>query len=479
MSKLQLVPENAQVSAPLRAVIYARVSQDRNGRGRSVAEQDSECRTECSRRSWPVVATLIENDRSASRWARKDRPEYDKLIKMLQTDQADVLVTWEASRAQRDLKVYVDLRDLCAKNGKFWSYNGRLYDLTDSDDRFATGLDALLAEKEADQTRNRVLRSVRANAVAGNPHGRIPFGYRREYDPRTGELVRQVPDETTAPIILEMAERVLRGEALFSLARELGERGVQTQNGLDHWHPAVLKRMLISPTLAGLRIANGEVIGEAQWPGIITEATHHQLVDRLTHPSRKTNHDGSVRNLLVGIVRCGVQGCDATCIRAKNRGRPSYICGGGFHVARKQSFVDEVVEESMIARLEREDAHQLFLGDGRDEVAAQALADATALRARLFGFYDEAAEGRLSAAALGRIEQKLQAQIAAADAKAQENSVSPLLPELIGPQARVSWHALSLLQKRDVLRKVMIPRILKTNRGNRTPQPELITIQWL
>ncbi len=34
-----------------------------------------------------------------------------------------------------------------------------------------------------------------ANAAKGKPHGLVPFGYRRNYDPDTGRLVAQVPTD--------------------------------------------------------------------------------------------------------------------------------------------------------------------------------------------------------------------------------------------------------------------------------------------
>ena len=64
-----------------------------------MTEQESECRTECERRGWQVATVLCDNDRSATRFATKDRPEYERLRTTLQP--GDVLVTWEASRAGR------------------------------------------------------------------------------------------------------------------------------------------------------------------------------------------------------------------------------------------------------------------------------------------------------------------------------------------------------------------------------------------
>src|SRR5215218_4342778 len=93
-------------AARLRAVIYTRVSSDPNERGRSVGEQEAECRAVCDREGWAVVAVYSDNDRSASRYATKARPEYKRLINAVDAGETDVLVTWEPSRAQRDLAAY-------------------------------------------------------------------------------------------------------------------------------------------------------------------------------------------------------------------------------------------------------------------------------------------------------------------------------------------------------------------------------------
>src|SRR3954470_1662349 len=217
----------------MRAAIYTRVSSDPNERGRSVSEQEAECRAVCDRNGWKVVDVLSDNDRSASRYAVKSRPAYQQLIERVDAGDCDVLVTWEASRAQRDLAAYASLRDLCERRGVLLSYSGRTFDMADADDRFGTGLDALLAERESDQTRKRVLRAVRANAEKGRPHGKLLYGYRREYDPGTRELIGQVPDPQTAPVVQEAARRVLAGETPYAVAQDFNRRGIRPPRGSE------------------------------------------------------------------------------------------------------------------------------------------------------------------------------------------------------------------------------------------------------
>jgi len=179
------------LEAPTRqlvALIYARESNDPHGHGRSPKEQVAESTAWCHSQNITVGKVIIDNNRSASRHAKRSREGWAEVHRQLADGGIDLLVTWEASRAQRDLDAYTKLRALCADHGVRWAYSGTVYDLAKREDRFRTGLDALVAEDEADRTRERVMRAMRANAANGRPHGRLPFGYWRIYDPITKEF---------------------------------------------------------------------------------------------------------------------------------------------------------------------------------------------------------------------------------------------------------------------------------------------------
>ena len=180
-------PERAR-----RALIYTRVSKDKR-QGRSVEEQEAECRRVCEHEGWTVVDVLTDNDRSGSRYATRSRPAWNEVKCRLATDGIDVLVTWEASRPGRDLGEHVELRKLCRAYGVRLNYSGSTLDLYDSSDSFRAGLDALISEDESERTRTRILRAVRSQATAGRPHGRVLYGYRRVYNDKTGALVGQDP----------------------------------------------------------------------------------------------------------------------------------------------------------------------------------------------------------------------------------------------------------------------------------------------
>ena len=75
--------------------------------------------------------------------------------------------------------------------------------------------------------------------------------------------------------IREAVSRVLRGESLRSIAFDFNKRGIKPAGGrerreqIDKWQGSTLRRVLISPRIAGLHEHNGEVVGKAVWPAII------------------------------------------------------------------------------------------------------------------------------------------------------------------------------------------------------------------
>ncbi|MBE7195018.1 MAG: recombinase family protein [Gordonia polyisoprenivorans] len=461
----------------MQAIIYCRVSSDPNQRGKSVDEQERECRGVAAAAGWPVGDVLVDNDRGASRYSRGDRPAYAQL--KLTLSPGDVLITWEASRAQRDLAAYLELRELCAERGVLWSYSGRTYDLSRGDDRFTTGLDALLSEKEVEQTRERVLRAVRANAHAGRPHGKVPFGYRLVRDPDTGESIGRVEHPETGPIFREAFRRVLAGEALYAVCKDFEARGIPAprprRDGTPApWIQVTLRHILESPTYAGLRQHRGVVVGPATWEPLITVEEHQQMLALLKDPARLTHRGSEPRWLLTGIATCGV--CGGRIVRRKNRGCDSYMCHAGFCVARKINGVDEYVTETILARLEHLDPSAL---SSTDPTVTAALDEARTLRARLDDFVDQAAAGELTAASLARIEARLLPQIAAAERRGTAGARHPLVAAMVGPGARSQWESLNVTDRRAVVQSMLTIRILPAVSTFRRFDPTRVTLEWV
>jgi hypothetical protein len=306
------------------------------------------------------------------------------------------------------------------------------------------------------------------------------YGYRREYDAATGALVRQVPDEVTAPVVREVARRVLAGETPYAVAVELNLRGVPTpRGGLRGWDLTQVKRLCVNPGYAGFRVHRGMILDgvDAQWDPLIGGDLHRALVTRLGDSSRGARRDSAVKHLLSGIAACGANGCGARMRVLPNRGGLSYICPAGFHTSRRVALTDAVVVSAVVDRLAKYDVQDVVHQSRHRDVAA-ALAEAKALRDRMDGFVSGAASGGVSPESLAKIEAVLLPQIVAAEGRAAAMVVSPLVLGVSGQDADSRWDGLSLPQRRAVIRELVSVRVLPVGRGRRVFRPESVEVTW-
>lgn len=461
------------------AAIYDRVSEDR-AHGRSVAEQEADNRRVVEANGWTLAGVWTDNDRGASRYSRKKRPAWEQLVDRLEAGGIDVLVTWEASRAQRDLEVYLRLRNLCRRLGILWCYNGRTYDLTRHEDAFATGLDALLAEREVDLTRERVLRAVRANAVSGRPHGKLPYGYRREYDAASGALLRQVPDETTAPIVREMYRRIAAGDSCRGVAVDLTRRAVPPPRPGKHgdWYGSTVRTIVLSPTNIAQRVHRGQIVGPASWPPLVDEQLWHAAVARLEDPARPRMPDTAARHLLSGVAVCGVCGGSVTVIRP--HGYRTYTCRRLHCVARSEKLLDAYVVDRVLALIEQRSDLTDPDDDTRPDLAALR-ADLDALTQRMDTLAEQAAKGQISPAMLAKIEARLLPQIHAAETRIRALRLPRALAGLDTTDPAGLWDSLALAARRALIRELVTVKVLPTQRGARGIRPGSVEItpRWV
>jgi site-specific DNA recombinase len=162
----------------------------------------------------------------------------------------------------------------------------------------------------------------------------------------------------------------------------------------------------------------------------------------------------------------------------KNRDHQAYICLSGFHVSRKVEPVEQFVTAVVLERLARQDAVALLTPADLDAGTARALDEAREKRARLEGFYDAAASGELTPAALARIEARLLPEIATAEKRARRSVGSPLVESLVGPHPKDEWETLTVEQQREVVGTLLSVKILPWGRGRRIFDPESVEITW-
>ena len=82
------------------AVVYVRISQDRNGDGAGVGRQETDARALANVRGWTVTSVIVENDTSAA--GKKTRPGFERLLQAVEDGAAQVVIAWALDRLTRN-----------------------------------------------------------------------------------------------------------------------------------------------------------------------------------------------------------------------------------------------------------------------------------------------------------------------------------------------------------------------------------------
>src|SRR5688572_4481403 len=97
------------------ADLYARKST--NDQGRSVARQERMFRSDCAAEGVSPGRVFVDPDFSASRHARKPRPDFAALLEHIRSSQAEMISMWEVTRGSRQVGEWVSFLDLCRDQG--------------------------------------------------------------------------------------------------------------------------------------------------------------------------------------------------------------------------------------------------------------------------------------------------------------------------------------------------------------------------
>lgn len=459
-------------------VIYTRVSLDRTGEALAVARQEQECRELAARLGFNVAAVYSDNDISAT--SGRVRPGFEAMLDA----QPPAIIAWHQDRL---LRLTRDLERVIALNVPVHTVTAGTLDLTTPAGRAVARTVAAWSQYEGEQKATRQVAANVQRAANGVHSGRLGYGYRR-----AGAAVVLHDDE--AATIREAVRRVLDGESLRAVCKDFDAEHVPTPGHGARWNTTTLKQLLLRPSLAGLTVHRGEVVGRTpvDAPRIIDEDTHDRLKAALNDPLRRTAPVGRApKYLLGGIARCGRCGglmrravgrMTTTKAGGAKRQPPSYVCSECHRVRRKQSDVDDVVEGILVGRgptlgrLQVPDAAQLFTQG--DPIALQKARDAIeAIDARLDNAADLFAAGDIDAARLVRITERLRADRDRATAAVDAARPAAIPAGLIGANAQQMWAGLSMDSKRAVVDSLLTITILPSGSG-KSFDPDTVQITW-
>jgi hypothetical protein len=331
------------------------------------------------------------------------------------------------------------------------------------------------------------------------------FGYR--YVPKvrhedgtvTPQRYEIVPEEADA--LIEAARRILAGESLNSIARDLHRRGVvpapprnNPERQAKAFYTRRLRRILVNPSIAGLRTYHREIVASATWPPILDRQTWERVVAVLNAPERRRGYRPPT-HALAGVAVCGalIPGEDGeleehgATLRSKwSHGKVTLACdksNPGWQGCGQIAIDHANLEKVVLAMIEARDWSQLA-GHLRD-LAAAGTADPH-LAEQLAA--DEAELRSLAAQkALRKIEEAewlamrtaLLERIGAAKRVLERQTIVPAVA--LDPETPIldAWPSWSPEQKRTVLRAIFHRIVIKpaTKRG-RGPDPDRVVPDW-
>ena len=200
------------------------------------------------------------------------------MLDAIKRGEIDAIICWQPDRLYRSLKDLERLVDATDRGLEIRTVNGGDLDLSNSTGRMLARILGSVSRQESELKGERRRRANLQRAQAGVWRSDQPrvFGYTQR-----GELL-----EPEATAVRQAVHDVLAGKSLRAIAREWNNAGLLTARGKT-WNNLTLRRALLRPTHAGLRVYRGNVVGKGEWQAIIDEDTHRGLVAYLSDPTQR------------------------------------------------------------------------------------------------------------------------------------------------------------------------------------------------
>jgi len=473
--------------APKRAAIYVRVSQNREGDAAKPERQIARCRMLAEVRGYAVLPHVFLDDDVSAYQGKKERPEYEALLREIEDGEVDVVLTYNTDRMLRTVKEMVRFIEISRKaserHGDWVSIDAALagsLDLSTPGGRMVAQILAAVAENEVEtkserhKTRNET--AIRDGKSLGGP---TPFGW-------------QTPEQTAA---LKWGIRAfIRGESTLSgIAKEWNARGLASTFGKEWKHDSV-RKVLKRARNAGLveragtdkvmRVVEGATAPQA---AVCTEDEWRKVVAMME--GAKRGHRPPA-HLLTNLIVCSNGHKMLSGIRSAEVGGKRY----SYDVYRCTTCYVNVRREPINAMVRRLVRHRLIFEDvavlapsGRDmEKAANLREELGRLRAEFAENESDLSAGLMTRDGFRKAQAVVQGKMAGAqdrlDRIEADNAFAAMLTENVknvsltdAAEVGRKFDALPLDQRRMIV-STLFPKIVveRVGRGARIPVEERV-----
>jgi len=317
----------------MRAVGYLRVSSTGQRDRHTIESQFRLVPDFVARHGWPLakpIETYVDDGRSAKAGKLEAREAFTRLVRDAQAGEFDVVVVVDLDRLTRS----EDLAERGAILGAFQRAgvriavvsSGQILDLSSSLGDLYSSLQAFFAAEENRKRRERTVQGKLSAIARGHkPSGPTPYGLGYNRAVRTWSL-----NAETAPIVLEIYERVARGESCGAIANDFDRRGVPRVRG-GRWIRERVWSIVRSTAYRGIWVADRRRKLVVQVPRIVEDELWYAAQDALIRWGRRGLRRTKHVYLLEGLATCSKCGARigiaaASWTGRRKASRATYVC---------------------------------------------------------------------------------------------------------------------------------------------------------
>jgi site-specific DNA recombinase len=319
----------------MRAVLYGRVSSDKQDVDLSISAQLKNLREYAARNGYKVIREFVDEAESGR---TADRPAFREMVAMARHSPRpfDAVLIWKYSRFARSREDSIVYKTILRKSGI------QVISITEPFEDTPTGrlLEAIIESLDEFYSANlgeEIVRGLRESASRGfYLHSRPPYGYRKVKVKDGGkERPRLEIEPDQAKIVVSIFNSIIEGKGLKEIVKDLNHNGVPGPDKKG-WGKTTLHKLLTNEAYTGTLIwgrtskRNLEPIRvKGAWPAIVDREMFNTIRSKLSSrsPARLNPRQLSSRYLLSGLARCGHCGKALVGQEAKGGKFSYYVCG--------------------------------------------------------------------------------------------------------------------------------------------------------
>ncbi len=305
-------------SEKLNFVIYARKSSEGSERQVASIPDQKEFANKLAKDNGYRVVARFEESASASKV--DNRPQFNKMIELIENGEANAIICWHTNRLARNPKESGLVQQLLF-DGKIQLIHTSESKYTPKDSGIMFGVEASMNAEYSRNLSRVVRRGIRSKNKNGGCTGVAPQGYINTEDPLTHERI-VVKDPKRAKMVEKMFQLYLTGNYTVPELADImnNDWGYRTPKRLkiggNPLGVSTLHRMLENPFYMGKvkDLEDNSILHDGNWEPMITEEQYWRIQRMkskfaLVHNLKPKVKVDSANFELKGLMRCGSCGC--------------------------------------------------------------------------------------------------------------------------------------------------------------------------